>query len=342
MENRNLHKIKMLLLAVLGVLLLLADIYLIVNAPNNYIAYGTISFILIMIVLFLISSMIKIQDIEYLRKEEQYQSLMTSQRACFLLVRKKFKEIDYKILDMEQKIAPLERAGEVNQQKISSLLDSLMQDQKKIAKITVSRSKENADALMNSNDRMLEKMEKFQSTMKNIEAEMTQDQMSLLQHKTEAMERGQEVLIKKVQEFEQILKKSLQLVTEKEDSLTEDETNSIYIEETQTGEEPLEDTAVLPEEEEVLVEDTAVLPERSNGMMTPEQIAELLAAGDLEPAMPIPEPVQAAPIQAVPSQATPIKPIEEDSLKAKPPLPVAEDANKAMSPEDIAALIANL
>ena len=75
-------------------------------------------------------------------QEEQYASILKSEKAAYLLIRKYFDEIEEQMTFMEDKFA--------------EPFQEVVATQKATAKVTINRNKENADALMNSNDKMLD------------------------------------------------------------------------------------------------------------------------------------------------------------------------------------------
>lgn len=386
MGNGNVQRIKILLSSLMAVAAAMADIYVIVNAPKNYILLGIISLILLVAVYLVISGKMQLKDLNNLKREEEYSSLLNSQRACYLQVRKGFRETGGKINELDKKVAPLATAGEVNHKKISGLLDALMQDQKKVAKVTVSRSKENANAMMNSNDKVIEEMFKMQEAMNGILGQMENQTENGQSEEFTKVAEGQQELLAKMSQLEDSLKNQLETVVDKfretsetemkfvteelepvlenlvteepiaeepitEESITEEsEIEEPVMEDVVIGDIEMEDTGIEDTSiedtniediamEEPVIEDTAIEePEieesvieepiaeepakaDSNGMLTPEEIAALIA-GSMEEE-PLPETIE--------------EPEEE-----KPSMPDLSDPNRKMSPEDIAALIANM
>ena len=372
MGNGNVHRIKVLLASLVAVIAAMADIYIIVNAPHNYVLLGVISLILLIAVYLVISGKMQLRDWNNMKREEQYNNLMTSQKACYLQVRRSFRETGGKINELDKKIAPLATAGEVNHQKISGLLDALMQDQKKVAKLTVSRSKENANAIMNSNDKVIEEMLKMQEAMNGIVEQVGDKKEDNQSEEFAKVEERQQELLAKMQQLEDSLKGQIETITDKiqvmpkieKEPVSELEAEIQELEpeiqklepeiqelepKIQEPEPEMEDIAALfsgvGSEEEVQAEESAIEepeieePEievsaveeatpvaDSNKMMTPEDIAALIAGVGGEEEV-LPETIEESEIEVS----------EEDSV-----MPDLTDPNRKMSPEDIAALIANM
>ena len=215
MGNSNLQKIKILLASLVTTLAALADIYIIVNNPRNYILLGIISFVLIIAVYLIISGEMPLRNWEKLISEEQHSSMMISQKACYILVRKSFREISRKLVELDKKVDPLANAGEENHQKISGLLDELMQEQKKVAKFTVSRNKENANAMMNSNDKVIEEILGMQEAMNNVIQQLQDKEDGNQSEEFTKVKENQQELLLKIQQLEDSLKGQIELVVEK-------------------------------------------------------------------------------------------------------------------------------
>lgn len=335
MGNGNVHRIKVLLASLLTVIAAIADIYIIVNAPHNYVLLGIVSVILLIAVYLVISGKMQLRDWNNLKREEEYKELMTSQKACYLQVRRSFRETSGKINELDKKIAPLATAGEVNHQKISGLLDALMQDQKKVAKLTVSRSKENANAIMNSNDKVIEEMLKMKEALDSI-VEQTGDKKEDNQSEefAKAEERQQELLAK-MQQLEDSLKGQIETITDKIQDIPEMEKEEVT--EEVMPEPELEPIMEEPEEvtEEVVTEpviedvvsDGETIPEE---IVTEEPVTEELATEESI----VEEPTLVAEESGV-EELTLVA--EESGIEEPTPI---SDPNKMMTPEDIAALIA--
>ena len=359
MGNGNVQRIKVLLASLVAVIAAIADIYVIVNMPDSYILLGGISLLLLVAVYLVISGKMQLRDLSGMKSQEQYNKIINSQKACYIQVRRGFRETSGKINQIDKKIEPLATAGEVNHQRISALLNALMQDQKKLAKLTVSRSKENANALMNSNDKVIEEMLKIQEVMNNI-VDKTDDSIQDNQSEefVKAEERQQELLAK-MQRLEDSLKSQLEAVSDSIQKMPEIEKEVISELKTELKSEPvIEEIVPEPEpeviEEEIIAEPEAkvieeeIMPEPepevieekiaepepvavdSNKMLTPEEIAALIAGSKEELPEAMEEPAVEEAVEAVEA-------VEEASV-----VPDLSDPNKPMSPEEIAALIASM
>lgn len=396
MRNGNVQRIRVLIASLVAVIAAMADVYIIVNAPKNYILLAIVSAVLLVAIFFLVSGKMQLRDLSSQKAEEQYQNIVTSQKACYLQARKKFRETGEMLGELDKKIGPLASSNETNYKKISGLLDSLMEDQKKVAKLTLSRSKENANALMNSNDKVMEEMAKVQEVVEKV---LGQPESMIVQEENKSEEFGkieekQQELLTKMQALEDSLNNHMDIVVDKVQEIPEvgrelieelkseiranEQKQTVIEEQEEPQEEILEETELeepeLPEEEltleleldsieeetsieepelleetnleetesiemeEVLTEET--IPEveteaetvNTNAMMTPEEIAALIAGSQEEE---LPEIMDTS----VEEESSIEETVAEDTT---PSMPDLSDPNQKMSPEDIAALIANL
>ena len=85
------------------------------------------------------------------RKEEQYDSIFKSEKASYLLLRKTFDDL-YELI-------------EKGNQSRKANVEDIIHAQKAVAKVSIGRSKENADALMNSNDHIMEKISMLEAVL---------------------------------------------------------------------------------------------------------------------------------------------------------------------------------
>ena len=217
MRNGNVQRIRVLVASLVAVIAAMADVYIIVNAPKNYILLAVISVVLLIAIFFLVSGKMQLRDLSSQKAEEQYQDIVTSQKACYLQTRKKFRETNEMLGELDKKLEPLAASNENNYKKISGLLDSLMEDQKKVAKLTLSRSKENANAMMNSNDKVMEKMAKVQEVVGKV---LDQPENMIVQEESkseefEKIEENQQALLTKMQALEDSLNSHMNTVVDK-------------------------------------------------------------------------------------------------------------------------------
>lgn len=355
-DNKALKR-RIQITSVITLFVFLFDIYLIIYVPTDYIL-ATAAFVTLVFTILTLSSWFKLKDIENQRQEEQYADIMKAEKGTYVVTLDMMKQLDDKINFIGQKIMPLGKAGDVNQRKIASMLDGIVEDQKKIAKITISRSKENADALMNSNDQLLNQMEEFRNTIESIKEQINkqpqinnQENGELGEIKDELFEKMKELtesIKKEVDEISENIELSNQtvedLVSKKLDEPVREEpvvtekmqvdepeiSKEVQIEEPTVSEEIQAEELPIPEAIEIEGNDNI-----SELIMEKKSLDEAI----LSEAASTEESLQES---AMPDPNKLMNPEDIEALLAsteeeKP----APDPNKPMSPEDIAALIAN-
>ena len=212
MGDDKAQKRKVQITSIITLFVFLLDIYLIIYVPTDYIL-ATAAFVTLVFAIFTLNSWLKLKDIENMRREEQYADIMKAEKGTYVVTLDMLKDIDQKINFIGQKIMPLGKVGDANQRKIASMLDSIVEDQKKIAKITISRSKENADALMNSNDKLLVQMTAFRDMIENIQNQVNKQAETSSLGSTEFGEIKNE-LFNKIQEMTESIKKEVDEISE--------------------------------------------------------------------------------------------------------------------------------
>ena len=200
MENGNPQKKKLQTSSVISVFVFLADIYFIVNMKSNYAILGVAALATLFCILSTINAWTKWKEADSQRAEEHYVDIMKAEKSTHLVSQKSFQDLDEKLNFIGQKIMPLEKASSANQQKIATMLENLMDGQKKVAKVTISRSKENATALMNSNDQLIQRMEEFQQSILDMKSEVLEKQDEIYNKKLQKMDDNQKELVDKIQE----------------------------------------------------------------------------------------------------------------------------------------------
>lgn len=378
MGNNKAQKRKVQITSIITLFVFLLDIYLIIYVPTDYIL-ATAAFVTLVFAIFTLNSWFKLKELENMRREEQYTDIMKAEKGTYVVTLDMLKDIDEKINFIGQKIMPLGKVGDANQRKIAAMLDSIIEDQKKVAKITISRSKENADALMNSNDKLLVQMSAFREMIENIQKQVNQQIEASSQGNSEFGNIKNE-LFDKIQEMTESIKKEVDeisenieisnqsvesLVSASKQKIAETQ-NTKAIEEVQMPETIIREEPVM---EEPIAEESSIqdmipqeepIPEtievEGNDIIS-ELIMEKKSLDDaiLMEESPAEEPVKDADL---PDPNKPMSPEDIEALLAstamesssenvdapveeEPPAPDMSDPNKPMSPEDIAALIAN-
>lgn len=338
----------------IAVVLLVADLYAMINMPQKFIILAIITALFLVAIYFLVDSISIYLMAEKNRKEEQYDSIFKSEKASYLLLRKTFDDL-YELI-------------EKGNQSRKANVEDIIHAQKAVAKVSIGRSKENADALMNSNDRIMEKISMLEAvlsdnvshpapeTNKNDSAYAQNildnqnkilQQLEVLQNTLNTIGADAKIAAESAkQNFfteERILAEENKIEKE-EPSLMEEtpiEEEPSVMEETPIEEEPsvMEETPV--EEEPSVMEETPIeevpsdMEEPSIGKEEVSSPEEDLSKYDDIMVDTLTDSDDNVPVEKIPLE-------DETVVDDEPAMPDLSDPNKVMTPDEIAALIANL
>ncbi|MBR4795048.1 MAG: hypothetical protein IK050_01255, partial [Lachnospiraceae bacterium] len=138
------------------------DLFAMINLSDMIWLIAIISLVFLGSVYFFVSSIMEIRYLHEKRMEDTYNDLFKSSKATYLMLKKYGEDLEERLDDLEDRIGmPTEE-----------ILDA----QKSIAKITISRNKENTDALMNSNDKVIDKLYAFEDAIQRMEEKLLSSQ----------------------------------------------------------------------------------------------------------------------------------------------------------------------
>lgn len=339
--------------------LLVVELYIMINDSQSYINMAIVAVIMLVLVYLLVNIILRQSEERQKKMEELYEEVFKSQKASYLLLRKHFTEIEKQI-------------GEARKE-VKAPKDEIISIQKAIAKITISRSKENTDALMNSNDRMMEKVYGFENLLEQSNKELLAQQKEMLDEMSHELA---DLFRKMEKELPEQLAEAAEVISEPDIMPDVDEVEPEIIPTEDADEDVITEPELIPaedevseviEEEEPMAEpeisadagqtEEPVVMDDPNKMMSPDDIAALLAGMQSEPE-PTPEPeaeVQPEPTlepEVMPEPEAAPEPVQEEAphpksalealAKHSAPEPEADDPNKMMGPDDIAALLASM
>ena len=302
-------KIQVIFLILISTLVILADFYAIINYPKEYMLIAAITVIFMICLWGVISGFFSLNALKEDRREEQYDSIFKSEKASYLMLRKYFDEIEGKI--------------EILQKESKIPTEDIINAQKGIAKVVINRNKENADAIMSSNEQLMETFEHLENKLKESNDFIIESQKNVIYDNLKDIMEKQQVLSDSIKDMEIRLS---QAITANPIQFT---ANVEMPKQTTDAPQSAPAMEAIPEPE----------PVQANGS---EQIPEPIPVNEPEPVVetphvPEPEPVSEAP--HVPEH----EPVVE-------PSPVAEEAvadttnsdpNRQLSADEIAALFAS-
>lgn len=271
-------KLRIIVSTLLFVVILFGELYTMINFSDKFIIMISLMIIGLIAVYIVIDGIIVITGEKDSRKEEQYNILLKAEKTAYLLQKKHFEEIEEKLIILEDKY------------RIPS--EEIMNAQKGVAKVIISRSKENADAIINSNDQISERLGEIEENNKQTIITLLEEQKKENAELKSKMEAKIQDAILHMKDMElrlgQSISQSSKVIVSAQPEIKEDsmnmETDDNTSEETVFEQEEVEtDNMVTDNVETIDVEtdnvETPPMPDLSdpNKVMTPEEIAALIA-----------------------------------------------------------------
>ena len=181
-------KIQVIFLILISTLVILADFYAIINYPKEYMLIAAITVIFMICLWGVISGFFSLSALKEDRREEQYDSIFKSEKASYLMLRKYFDEIEGKI--------------EILQKESKIPTEDIINAQKGIAKVVINRNKENADAIMNSNEQFMETFEHLENKLKESNDFIIESQKNVIYDNLKDIMEKQQVLSDSIKDME--------------------------------------------------------------------------------------------------------------------------------------------
>lgn len=169
-------------------LVLLAFFYVSINYPSEYIVVAVTAVLLMICLYIVVNSIFSLRALKEERQEEQYDSIFKSEKASYLMLKKYFEQIDSKIDEL----------------KITSKIptEEIINTQKGIAKVVINRNRENADAIMGSNDQLIDKMEAFEEKLQTNNGSLIESQKAVIAENIKELADRQHELLKSIKDME--------------------------------------------------------------------------------------------------------------------------------------------
>ena len=333
--------LQLMFMILIFTVVLLTDFYAIINYPEEYILIAVITVILLIYLWGVVNGFLTLRTLKEERREEQYDSIFKSEKASYLMLKKYFEEI-------EEKIAILQEASKVP-------TEAIIGAQKGIAKVVINRNKENADAIMGSNEQLLDAVERFDARLKESDEFIIENQKNVLYENLKEIMDRQQTLSDSIKDMETRLS---QVIAANPVQFTA----NVEMPKTITAMPSVSEAASQP----VTAQSSPIKHDVVDDFIVPAVDEPVDMAAAVEPAAePIAEPTIAPVAEQVNTAAEPVaepimeqKPVETPASKpesASEPEPVVEpapateeaaadtansDPNRQLSADEIAALFA--
>ena len=300
-------KIQVIFLILISTLVLLADFYAIINYPREYMLIAAITVIFMICLWGVISGFFSLSALKEDRREEQYDSIFKSEKASYLMLRKYFDEIEEKI--------------EILQKESKIPTEDIINAQKGIAKVVINRNKENADAIMNSNEQLMETFERLENKLKESNDFIIENQKNVIYDNLKDIMEKQQVLSDSIKDMEIRLS---QAITANPIQFT---ANVEMPKQTTDAPQSAPAMEAIPEP---VVEEAAIAEPEPVAVIEPEPVVET-------PHVPEPEHVSEAPHVPEPESEVEPSPVAEEAVADT----TNSDPNRQLSADEIAALFAS-
>ena len=318
-EKKNNAKLQIVFSGLGLALVFILELYAMINLPEQFIVIGLLGVVLIAGLYVLIRAIMAFQAQKDVHREEQYDSIFKSEKASYLMLKKYFEEIEDK-LEVIEKLSKLPT-------------DEIVGTQKGIGKVIINRSRENAEAIINSNEIVMDEMKEIKGAIDS------RNEALLGSCKSMNDDTVQQILLKQQDLLLELKNMELHLSNAIMQSQKNVAPAAVYAAPVMqqapapapVAEPVVEEPMPVVEEPEPIIEEPALEPvieEAAPVIEEPEPVVE-----EPEPIIeePAPEPV-----------VEEVAPVVEEPAPAAAPEPDLSDPNKQLSPDEIAALFASM
>ena len=359
-QKRENSQLKIIFSVLIMVLSFLAELYTMIILKGNPIYLAGFGLVFLIFSYVLMNSVMQLQYQKLREEKEEHEGLLKSEKASYLIIKKSFDEV-FQRMDYIEKNLQLPT-------------EELLTAQKAFAKININRSKENADALMNSNDKLLEKIVSFERTLQNNNEKLLDGQNQNMEQRLQEVILRQQELSSSIKELELNMRneilQAVNSITSSQPQVIMQQPVQPPVMENVQPEEPMEEEPVMEEPlieepvveepiieeplmeepiiEEPLIEEPVIEePIMEEPLMEEPIVEESIIEEPLMEEPTIEEPLVEEPLIEEPVAEEPVIQVEEPAEEAEEEeeevlIPDMSDPNKMMTPDEIAALIANL
>ena len=135
---------------------MIGELYGLLNVSYGILMYVLLAgcaVILIISLSMFVNGIYKEQNLKNEQMREYMDNVLKSEKASYLMMKKNFEQ-------MENQLKSFQNSADVP-------VEDIINAQKGVAKVIINRNKENADALMNSNDQLMERIGEFEAALRN-------------------------------------------------------------------------------------------------------------------------------------------------------------------------------
>ena len=343
-QKRENSQLKITFSVLIMVLSFLAELYTMIILKGNPIYLAGFGLVFLIFSYVLMNSVMQLQYQKLREEKEEHEGLLKSEKASYLIIKKSFDEV-FQRMDYIEKNLQLPT-------------EELLTAQKAFAKININRSKENPDALMNSNDKLLEKIVSFERTLQNNNEKLLDGQNQNMEQRLQEVILRQQELSSSIKELELNMKneilQAVNSITSSQPQVIMQQPVQPPVMENVQPEEPMEEEPVMEEPivEEPLIEEPVVEEPLIEEPVVEEPIIEepLMEEPIIEEPLieepVIEEPIMEEPLMEEPTIEEPLveeptieeplveEPLIEEPVAEEPVIQVEEPAEEAEEEEE--------
>ena len=158
MQDKKVKSTKgnVLFASILIAISIIGELYGLLNFSDGVLMYVLLAgcaVILIISLSMLVNGIYKEQNLKNEQVREYMDNVLKSEKASYLMMKKNFEQ-------MENLLKSFQNSSDVP-------VEDIINAQKGVAKVIINRNKENADAIMNSNDQLMEQIGEFEAALRN-------------------------------------------------------------------------------------------------------------------------------------------------------------------------------
>ena len=175
-------------------ILVIMEGYVIIHLPDQFLLIGFLVIPLAIDIYVMVNSVINLSLINKKEEREKFDELYRAEKASYIIIRKSFEELQDRLNDLEA----------------SNGLpaDDIINVQKAVAKVSINRNKENAMALMDSNNKLIEQIEKLEEKFLEANQNIRIEQEKLIGATREDLLKRNQDLERQLNRLEDVLRNS--------------------------------------------------------------------------------------------------------------------------------------
>ena len=168
------------------------DLYLVLKNASKMMVVGIIAALILVWTGLLVTYIHRMKNEEKAHSDEQVEELLRTGKANYLMQKKLAEKID--------------NIGE----KVAVPADEIITAQKAIAKLTLARNKENTDALMHSNEQVIEKTLEVEEKLSENSQQIMDMQRNLMDEKLQELTQSQKLVLDNLNDVKESLQSDMQ------------------------------------------------------------------------------------------------------------------------------------